>query len=93
MTDDQPPETAGEEATVGMVSLPRVLSAAAGGNGGLGLKTSASEVAEDASEQQESDSLLTAEKLRDEVLSFPTNCPECNAPAATNMKVTSKCAD
>ena len=24
----------------------------------------------------------------DEVLSFPTNCPECNAPAETNMKVT-----
>ena len=26
----------------------------------------------------------------DEVLSFPTNCPECNAPAETNMKVTRK---
>uniref|UniRef100_A0A8C5RBQ4 Zinc finger protein ZPR1 n=1 Tax=Leptobrachium leishanense TaxID=445787 RepID=A0A8C5RBQ4_9ANUR len=25
--------------------------------------------------------------LRDEVLQFHTNCPECNAPAATNMKV------
>ena len=24
----------------------------------------------------------------DEVLSFPTNCPECNAPAETNMKLT-----
>ena len=31
-----------------------------------------------------------AENLQDEVLQFPTNCPECNAPAATNMKVTSK---
>lgn len=25
--------------------------------------------------------------LRDEVLQFQTNCPECNAPAATNMKL------
>jgi hypothetical protein len=30
------------------------------------------------------------EDLRDEVLTFPTNCPDCNAPASTNMKVTSK---
>lgn len=30
------------------------------------------------------------EDLRDEVLTFHTNCPECNAPASTNMKVTSK---
>ncbi|NWT03923.1 ZPR1 protein, partial [Mionectes macconnelli] len=28
-----------------------------------------------------------AEDLRDEVLQFNTNCPECNAPANTNMKV------
>lgn len=27
------------------------------------------------------------EDLRDEVLSFNTNCPECNAPASTNMKL------
>ncbi|XP_018418241.1 PREDICTED: zinc finger protein ZPR1, partial [Nanorana parkeri] len=27
------------------------------------------------------------EDLRDEVLQFQTNCPECNAPAATNMKL------
>ncbi|XP_049893155.1 zinc finger protein ZPR1 [Epinephelus moara] len=27
------------------------------------------------------------EDLRDEVLSFSTNCPECNAPASTNMKL------
>ena len=26
--------------------------------------------------------------LKNEVLSFSTNCPECNAPAETNMKVT-----
>lgn len=26
----------------------------------------------------------------DEVLCFGTNCPECNAPANTNMKLTSE---
>jgi len=31
---------------------------------------------------------LTEERLQEEVLTFPTNCPECNAPAATNMKMT-----
>ena len=30
-----------------------------------------------------------ANDLKNEVLSFPTNCPDCNAPASTNMKVTS----
>ena len=25
---------------------------------------------------------------KDEILTFPTNCPECNAPAETNMKMT-----
>ncbi|NXY90578.1 ZPR1 protein, partial [Alcedo cyanopectus] len=29
----------------------------------------------------------TAEDLRNEVLQFSTNCPECNAPASTNMKL------
>ncbi|KFP05504.1 Zinc finger protein ZPR1, partial [Calypte anna] len=28
-----------------------------------------------------------AEELRNEVLQFNTNCPECNAPASTNMKL------
>ncbi|KAM8927685.1 zinc finger protein ZPR1 [Pelodytes ibericus] len=28
-----------------------------------------------------------AEDLKDEVLQFHTNCPECNAPASTNMKL------
>jgi len=28
-------------------------------------------------------------ELHDEVLQFPTNCPECNAPCETNMKMTS----
>jgi len=31
---------------------------------------------------------LTEEKLEEEVLHFDTNCPSCNAPAQTNMKVT-----
>ncbi|KAM6295752.1 zinc finger protein ZPR1 [Aegotheles albertisi] len=29
----------------------------------------------------------SAEDLRNEVLQFHTNCPECNAPASTNMKL------
>ncbi|NWH64227.1 ZPR1 protein, partial [Geococcyx californianus] len=29
----------------------------------------------------------SAEDLRNEVLQFNTNCPECNAPASTNMKL------
>ncbi|NXX97342.1 ZPR1 protein, partial [Centropus bengalensis] len=29
----------------------------------------------------------STEDLRDEVLQFHTNCPECNAPASTNMKL------
>jgi len=36
----------------------------------------------------EEDSSLTEEKLKEEVLSFPTNCHECNAPAETKMKMT-----
>jgi len=31
---------------------------------------------------------LTAQNLQEEVLTFATNCPECNAPCQTNMKVT-----
>ena len=34
--------------------------------------------------EEEEDNRVT----KDEVLRFPTNCPECNAPAETNMKVT-----
>ncbi len=30
------------------------------------------------------------ENLADEVLNFPTNCPECGSPADTKMKLTSK---
>ena len=32
--------------------------------------------------------LVTCESLGDEVLTFGTNCPDCNAPCDTNMKVT-----
>ena len=31
---------------------------------------------------------LTSENVKDEVLTFGTNCPYCNAPCDTNMKVT-----
>jgi len=37
---------------------------------------------------QDEDTALTEEKLKEEVLSFPTNCHECNAPADTKMKMT-----
>lgn len=32
---------------------------------------------------------FTLEDLEGEVLAFPTNCPSCNAPCQTNMKMTS----
>lgn len=31
---------------------------------------------------------FTLEELEGEVLTFPTNCPECNSPCSTNMKMT-----
>lgn len=37
---------------------------------------------------EEEDTALTEERLKDEVLTFPTNCHNCNAPAETNMKMT-----
>lgn len=39
-------------------------------------------------EAPETNTALTEEKLKEEVLTFPTNCPACNAPAETNMKMT-----
>lgn len=36
---------------------------------------------------QEEKTENTITELRHEVLKFPTNCPECNAPAETNMKL------
>ena len=46
------------------------------------------EPAKDLQEQGNAD--LSGDKLdlENEVLTFPTNCPDCNAPAQTNMKVT-----
>ncbi|XP_060107247.1 zinc finger protein ZPR1 isoform X2 [Heteronotia binoei] len=40
-------------------------------------------------QEEESDekSVEPADDLRNEVLQFNTNCPECNAPAKTNMKL------
>ncbi|XP_053126260.1 zinc finger protein ZPR1 [Hemicordylus capensis] len=38
-------------------------------------------------EESKEDSADPADDLRNEVLQFSTNCPECNAPAATNMKL------
>ncbi|KAM3830736.1 zinc finger protein ZPR1 isoform 1-T1 [Vipera latastei] len=35
----------------------------------------------------EEDSADSADDLRNEVLQFSTNCPECNAPSSTNMKL------
>lgn len=32
---------------------------------------------------------FTYEDMQNEVLQFPTNCPECSCPCSTNMKVTS----
>jgi len=39
-------------------------------------------------QEETGNTALTEERLQEEVLSFPTNCPECNAPAATKMKMT-----
>lgn len=47
----------------------------------LGLRADDDEGEEDAKPGNDLDS------MRDEVLSFNTNCPECNAPASTNMKL------
>ena len=38
--------------------------------------------------EEEQEEALAGENLNDEVLSFPTNCHECNAPAETKMKMT-----
>ncbi|XP_034724168.1 zinc finger protein ZPR1 [Etheostoma cragini] len=38
-------------------------------------------------EEEEEPAANDIDAMRDEVLAFNTNCPECNAPAATNMKL------
>ncbi|XP_041098397.1 zinc finger protein ZPR1 [Polyodon spathula] len=51
----------------------------------LGLKADDEE--EEEEEQVEEKPGSTIEDMRNEVLQFNTNCPECNAPASTNMKL------
>jgi len=58
------------------VALPRVLSASTTSTA-LGTQTT--------SEKKQQPQQLD---LTDEVLNFPTNCPECSSPADTKMKVT-----
>ena len=65
------------EAT-GMVALPRVLSASTSNSGKPTLDEKQQPVTED---------ILN---LIEEVLNFPTNCPNCGAPSETKMKVTSE---
>ena len=60
------------------VALPRVLSASTTSTA-LGTQTT--------SEKKQQPQQLD---LTDEVLNFPTNCPECSSPADTKMKVTSE---
>ena len=43
---------------------------------------------EEEEEVEVEDSALSGDKLNEEVLSFPTNCHVCNAPAETKMKMT-----
>ena len=43
---------------------------------------------EEEDEEEQAEDALTGDNLHDEVLSFPTNCHECNAPAETKMKMT-----
>ena len=55
----------------------------------LGLYTKELKAEEPVLNKIEEEDIVDEEKLKEEVLSFPTNCPECNAPAETKMKVTS----
>jgi len=55
----------------------------------LGLFTEEELKTEEDLAQEEETKPLDEEALKEEVLRFPTNCPDCNAPAETNMKVTS----
>ena len=67
------------------VALPRVLSATEAMEAASAVSTTTPTT----SDKQHGSSKLT-EDLREEVLNFPTNCPECGAPADTKMKLTSK---
>ncbi|XP_062271787.1 zinc finger protein ZPR1 [Scomber scombrus] len=48
----------------------------------LGIKTE-----DDLEEEEEEKPSNDLDAMRNEVLMFDTNCPECNAPASTNMKL------
>ncbi|XP_013871480.1 zinc finger protein ZPR1 [Austrofundulus limnaeus] len=50
----------------------------------LGIRPDDDDEEDDLSEDPAGNDLET---MRQEVLVFPTNCPECNAPASTNMKL------
>ncbi|XP_032369546.1 zinc finger protein ZPR1 [Etheostoma spectabile] len=52
----------------------------------LGLRADG-DLEEAAEEEEEDPAANDIDAMRDEVLAFNTNCPECNAPAATNMKL------
>jgi hypothetical protein len=86
--DSSESEKASAFEATGIVALPRVLSGAT--------KTTDVDLMQLQQQQQEQEQLLLRQlqeqeqDLKDEVLNFPTNCPECSAPADTNMKVTSK---
>ena len=69
------------------LALPRVLSATEAMEAASAVSTTTPTT----SDKQHGSSKLT-EDLREEVLNFPTNCPECGAPADTKMKLTSKLA-
>ena len=84
---EQPQKIDGREATGTQpeVALPRVLSATEAMEAASAVSTTTPTT----SDKQHGSSKLT-EDLREEVLNFPTNCPECGAPADTKMKLTSK---
>jgi len=46
------------------------------------------QIKEEYEQDEEQVTPLTEERLQEEVLTFSTNCGECNAPATTNMKIT-----
>lgn len=52
------------------------------------LQTAEDPVLHRVEDEDEAKDALTGDNLHDEVLSFPTNCHECNAPAETKMKMT-----
>merc|ERR1719266_1978568 len=73
-----------------LVALPRVLSASTATTAeAIEASTKHTDCAKaaNASNEQQEDS-ERSQNLQDEVLNFPTNCPDCAAPADTKMKLT-----